>query len=95
MSCFLNVYILEILIIQNVTPMAAPLLMGGRNVCCAVVHITMCLRVLRDALVSQALLQAKGLWLEQCSSVSQCNKGQARAQNFFSPISINLVPKVV
>ena len=25
---------------------------------------------------------------------SQCNKGQARAQNFFSPISINLVPKV-
>ena len=40
-------------------------------------HITMCLRVLRDALVSQveylfisasggrALLQAKGLWLEQ------------------------------
>ena len=27
------------------------------------VHITMCLRVLRDALVS--LLQAKGLWLEQ------------------------------
>ena len=28
-------------------------------------------------------------------SFSQCNKGQARAQNFFSPISINLVPKVV
>ena len=26
---------------------------------------------------------------------SQCNKGQARAQNFFAPISINLVPKVV
>ena len=25
---------------------------------------------------------------------SQCNKGQTRAQNFFSPISINLVPKV-
>ena len=33
-----------------------------------------------------------------CNSImhnSQCNKGQARAQNFFSPISINLVPKVV
>ena len=28
-------------------------------------------------------------------TVSQCNKFQARAQNFFSPISINLVPKVV
>ena len=27
-------------------------------------------------------------------NLSQCNKGQARAQNFFSPISINLVPKV-
>ena len=26
---------------------------------------------------------------------SQCNKRQARAQNFFAPISINLVPKVV
>ena len=26
---------------------------------------------------------------------SQCNKGQAQAQNFFSSISINLVPKVV
>ena len=26
---------------------------------------------------------------------SQCNKEQAQAQNFFSPISINLVPKVV
>ena len=26
---------------------------------------------------------------------SQCNKGQARAQNFFSSISINVVPKVV
>ena len=25
---------------------------------------------------------------------SQCNKGQARAQNFFTPISINFVPKV-
>ena len=36
-----------------------------------------------------------------CSNVgtivlsSQCNKRQARAQNFFAPISINLVPKVV
>ena len=29
------------------------------------------------------------------SHYSQCNKGQARAQNFFSPISINLVSKVV
>ena len=31
------------------------------------IHIAMCLRVLRDALVSggHALLQAKGLWLEQ------------------------------
>ena len=30
-------------------------------------HIAMCLRVLRDALVSggRALLQARGLWLEQ------------------------------
>ena len=29
------------------------------------IHIAMCLRVLRDALVSRALLQARGLWLEQ------------------------------
>ena len=28
-------------------------------------------------------------------AISQCNKRQARAQNFFAPISINLVPKVV
>ena len=36
------------------------------HICC--LHIAMCLRVLRDALVSQvavAILQARGLWLEQ------------------------------
>ena len=36
------------------------------------VHIAMCLRVLRDALVSQrgrALLQARGLWLEQLAEL--------------------------
>ena len=34
------------------------------------------------------------LTLDRIEISSQCNKGQARAQNFFSPISINLVPKV-
>ena len=34
-------------------------------------------------------------YVNEHNSLSQCNKRQARVQNFFALISINLVPKVV
>ena len=58
-------------------------------------HLVIGLQLTRAELDSSMVFETNILRVPPVKLYSQCNKRQARAQNFFAPISINLVPKVV